>query len=498
MHCGEKPADGEGAAKTSLSRRDGRLGTALLHWVRAIGMGLLCCWVLGNSVNVATGAGLVPPPETIPPAFLYETPGRVPYTLGAKCQLIVATYDSKGYDNAAHLDLDTWSELDGGSIEDMVIDKNGRTITAGWATCGGSYQFLAAGIKGAGGVDRTFGGSGVSVTDFTRGTDEFAYAVAIDKNDRIVIAGGMYYWDGNIKRNLLRFALARYKPDGTLDSTFAGGDGKQITNILAHPHECITDIAVDNLNRIVAAGWAYKDGHFRIALVRYKVNGEVDPTFGSGGTVLTDLSGAADVGAVAVGFSDGQIIVAAQAGTVGGARRIALVFYDETNGAYQGASFKSTSSPVQSFRVNDMVIDDGNIIVVGTFEDLVQGTCCFFVGKSTASGQWDPSFGKNGIVFIDFDASKREEACAVDVYTETGNIAIGGFAEVDTDTGLQDRFAVAKLKPNGTPVTTFGNDGRLLKDMPWDPDERALAICAYTYEGEEGILAGGVGGSWGH
>src|ERR671919_166287 len=67
-----------------------------------------------------------------------------------------------------------------------------------------------------GDLDTSFGGDGKVSTNFTSGFDG-ASALAIQADGRLVAAGTAA---GR------KFALARYNTDGTLDTSFGGGDGK--------------------------------------------------------------------------------------------------------------------------------------------------------------------------------------------------------------------------------------------------------------------------------
>src|SRR5690349_11123753 len=71
-----------------------------------------------------------------------------------------------------------------------------------------------------GDLDPTFGGDGVIRTDLTPAEDH-GFAVAIQPDGKIVVAGvaGLGGKDS-------RFAIVRYNTEGTLDTSFGGGDGK--------------------------------------------------------------------------------------------------------------------------------------------------------------------------------------------------------------------------------------------------------------------------------
>ena len=78
---------------------------------------------------------------------------------------------------------------------------------------------------------------------------------------------------------------------GTLDPTFGKG-GKVVTHPGGRP-AAASAVAVQPDGKIVAAGYTYKDrgggSNFRWPV--YTIGGELDPGFGSGRSVLTDLGG---------------------------------------------------------------------------------------------------------------------------------------------------------------------------------------------------------------
>jgi uncharacterized delta-60 repeat protein len=105
----------------------------------------------------------------------------------------------------------------------------------------------------------------------------FALALVIQPDGKLVAGGG--------------YALARYTADGQLDSSF-GQAGKVETDFgiwaLA--------VAIQADGKIVAAGRS-RPGRF--ALARFTANGSLDPSFGSGGTVVTRLGSGGEPRAVA-------------------------------------------------------------------------------------------------------------------------------------------------------------------------------------------------------
>lgn len=88
-----------------------------------------------------------------------------------------------------------------------------------------------------GSLDVGFDGDGKVTTDFSLESEDLAYAVSVQRDGRI-LAAGSWLWDaGDAPCCFLRdFFLARYNTDGSLDSSFGGGDGKVSTDINREDH----------------------------------------------------------------------------------------------------------------------------------------------------------------------------------------------------------------------------------------------------------------------
>jgi uncharacterized delta-60 repeat protein len=134
----------------------------------------------------------------------------------------------------------------------LAIQADGKIVAAGR----GGRTFALARYNADGTPDATFSSDGKVTTNFT-GRLDIAFGVAIQATGKIVAAGV----------TTGRFALARYKPDGTLDATFSG-DGKVTTNFTAYRDQA-SDVALQANGRIVLAGWAGVSDQ-RFALARYR------------------------------------------------------------------------------------------------------------------------------------------------------------------------------------------------------------------------------------
>jgi uncharacterized delta-60 repeat protein len=112
--------------------------------------------------------------------------------------------------------------------------------------------------------------------------------LAIDPAGRIIVGGAANMGGG---AGGFEFAVARYRPNGTLDPSF-DGDGV-VTTALApgDQFDAVVSVAVDSTGKILAAGVADQDGVvLDWALARYHDDGSLDSSFGSGGKVITNLA----------------------------------------------------------------------------------------------------------------------------------------------------------------------------------------------------------------
>ncbi len=99
----------------------------------------------------------------------------------------------------------------------------------------------------------------------------------------------------------------RYDLDGSLDTSF-DGDGF-VTTAIGGGSDLANAIVVQPNDEIVVAGHSDNLTNFDIAVGRYKINGSLDATFGTGGIVTTPLLSGDDRGAGVALEADGRIVV---------------------------------------------------------------------------------------------------------------------------------------------------------------------------------------------
>jgi uncharacterized delta-60 repeat protein len=108
-------------------------------------------------------------------------------------------------------------------IYDIALQADGKIVAAG--SCNESLStpdFAVVRFNADGSLDTGFGVNGKQTTSFTPGSEDKAYAVAIQPDGKIVVAGYTLILGIGID-----FAVTRYNADGSLDFSF-DGDGRAI------------------------------------------------------------------------------------------------------------------------------------------------------------------------------------------------------------------------------------------------------------------------------
>src|SRR5262249_16639750 len=181
------------------------------------------------------------------------------------------------------------TDLAGGSEEAhaVAIDANGKIVLAGFASPNGKYKFALARYDStgpnAGKLDTTFNPNG-AIPGTVVTTLPGALATEDAKANALLILP-----DGNIMAGSYlgtvfpEMAVLRYHGSGPgsglLDNTF-DGDGVVHTYIGGQPSTAeITDLALQPDGKIVAAGFGFDQGNFRMMLARFNPGGSLDTSF---------------------------------------------------------------------------------------------------------------------------------------------------------------------------------------------------------------------------
>ncbi len=293
-----------------------------------------------------------------------------------------------------------------------------------------------------------FGSNGTVTTDFVGEIDN-ANAVVLQPDGKIIAVGRAQSGGNN------DFALARYNSDGSLDPTFGTG-GLVIT--LFGGNDIANAAVLQPDGKIIAVGQI--SGLF--GLVRYNSDGSLDPTFGTGGFVITPGTG---IARAAVLQPDGKIIAVGQfSADFGLARYNSDGSLDTTFGT--GGLVTTNFGGVD--RARAVVLQpNGKIIAAGQARS--GGIDDFALARYNSDGSLDPTFGAGGLVRTDF-AGEDDSARSV-VLQSDGKIIAAGLV----GSGGIDDFGLARYNSDGSLDPTFGTGGLVTTDFAGG-DDRAFAL----------------------
>ena len=235
------------------------------------------------------------------------------------------------------------------------------------------------------------GDNGLAIVNF--GKQEAANAVSFAPSGAIDIGG--YVSNGVTMRS----AIARLRPDGTLDPAFAG-DGRQILNLSAGAEQ-VNDLVVLPGGDVVAGGYAEFGTLPRFAIFRVHGNGDLATGFGHAGVTRTDLGPGAEIAnAIAVTGTGGFVLAGSAAN--GGHADWGIVRYtpkglpDPTFGNGGVVILGWSAAPE---RADDLVRVGAKLLVAGRIHRA--STDDVGVVRLRADGRVDPTFATKGVARID-------------------------------------------------------------------------------------------------
>jgi uncharacterized delta-60 repeat protein len=309
------------------------------------------------------------------------------------------------------------------------ILPDGRIVVAGQRFMPPESSALAC-YNPDGSLDVSFGDGGKIVGRYFVAVRD----MAIQADGRIIVAGG----------SGLTFGFVRFNPDGTLDASFGSGGTVVIPATFFYG---ATSVTLQSDGRIVAAGASVGESNEDFTLVRLLGDGSLDPTFGTAGVVRTNLLGYEFANRVAIA-PDGRIVAAGNSRERPNKQpdHVALVRYnpDGSLDPSFGEGGKVTTELGDTISLTGLVIQpDGRIIVSNASED-------FELVRYNSNGSLDSTFGSNGVVTTNF-YNRHDEVHALALVSNDRLMAAGtSFIPDDRGYALESSFALACYVTTGT------------------------------------------------
>jgi uncharacterized delta-60 repeat protein len=310
---------------------------------------------------------------------------------------------------------------------DVLIQPDGKILVGGSTLKpGANRDFALTRYLSNGALDTNFGQGG-KVTTALNSTDDIIYSLALQADGAIVAAGQAGQFVGSNNKD---FAVVRYQANGGNGTRF------QVTDFGSN-NELARRVLIQPDGRILAV----RESNSVVVLARYQSNGQLDPTFGTGGKLFTNLSFNTlfGRGCDAALQSDGKIVVVGTSLNANFNSYIAVLRLnpngqvDSTFGVGGRATVDVNGGQEYVSRVQ--VQSNGAIVIVGQ-EGGSPSNSSFLVVRLTKDGRLDDRFNGTGRALTDFGSPLGPNSAYAVAIQEDGKIVVAGESE--------DRFAVAR------------------------------------------------------
>ena len=251
-----------------------------------------------------------------------------------------------------------------GAGASLAVQPDGKIVAAGPAARGmGASRFNPDGS-----LDRSFGGDGVAFIPASEGrfAETHVTSVGVQEDGKVVAAGWMRAEQGPGPSSELvqRIVIARFTPTGEPDTTFSG-DGLVVEVPPGSTTATAYAMAPAPGGAVVVAGQVDE----RFAVTRFRDDGTLDPGFGEGGVARTATAGEAS--AISV-LADGRIVAAGLERTTPGSnvwtvRRLMASGAPDTT--FGGTGTVSENFDETAFVTALVPLADGGLYAVGTTAD---------------------------------------------------------------------------------------------------------------------------------
>lgn len=363
--------------------------------------------------------------------------------------------------NAAPGDLDVSFSLDGklthgteGVTNDFaratLVLPDGKILVAGASFIGSMETFAIARYNPNGSLDTTFGVGGKQLVPITSRSS--CDAIALQPDGKIVMVG--YSRKGN--GDVIDYAVARLNSDGSPDNSF-DGDGILTTDIINEDYA--TGVKIQSDGKIVVAGYSNNGsvGTPDFSVVRYNPNGSLDTTFDGDGKVLTPVGTERDYAYDVAIQTDGKIVVT---GFVNSSGSIGLVRYN-TDGSLDttlNGSGKMELTVLNNSRATSIHIQpDGKYVLIGDTRD--SSNKLFAVVRLNPDGTFDNSFDGDGKATTPATGFSNNDVSGT--IQSNGKIVLANHISDVADSDL----AIVRFNADGSLDTSFDGDGRVITDI---------------------------------
>jgi len=293
-----------------------------------------------------------------------------------------------------------------------LLRENGKILVSGYTTDYANWWALLIQINEDGTLDNSFGTNGVVTLDLSAGEEMF-YALTNNADGGFLAAG--YIQNSDFKNAPV---VVRFDMNGNQNMNF-GTNGIASVPVTESDND-FAAIGLQSDGKIIAAGHI-SNGllWFSLLVARFDQDGQLDPTYGTGGIVNQNLGNVDDEFFDLVVTPDDQTILTGFAVSQSDLYYHMLLMKLDNGGwpsiSFGLGGFQIVGEVPYTFGDALALQDDGKILVCGSTGQLAPGNNDWAIWRFTDTGFPDPDFGNNGLVTTEFFGN-AEEALGIALY----------------------------------------------------------------------------------
>ena len=356
--------------------------------------------------------------------------------------------------------------------QSIVLQKDGKIIVAGYRGAPENDMVLVR-YNENGSLDKSFDTDGI-VTTAISGSNVRAYSVVLQKDGKILAAGSSSIGVTEV------MILVRYNINGSLDTSF-NHTGILTSAIGAVFTEVYAIAIQKDGKIVVTGGVSNDAIDFNIAVIRFNSDGTLDNTFDVDGIVVTDLGSLYDFANSLVIQDDGKIVVTAYNKTQATRGLMVIVRYNSDgslDNTFDQDGKLYTIIVNSSARTNSMVLQSDQKLVLGAATDNGNGLG-YVLARYNTDGSVDTTFDIDGYVFSSSFGSFIELAYTVALQSDEKILVTGYRSDASgqnfmikryhKDGSIDDSFG-----QDGKVITDFGNADDEAKAIALQSDDKII------------------------
>ncbi|HYV93992.1 MAG TPA: hypothetical protein VE978_19600 [Chitinophagales bacterium] len=335
-------------------------------------------------------------------------------TLFAQAGMLDSTFGINGKANISYV-------YSTANAQDIAATKDGKILVL--------TDYYLVRMNSDGTVDSTFADPGKLCLGCDFSGDP--KAIAVDDSNRIIfVSTEWYYFDHKMH-------VYRFLPDGTIDTTFNGGN-----DVAMLPFQVNRALLIESDGRILIGG-QNDDGYNVATLTRINTSGDFDPAF----NLSLDLS-ESFIYAIAE-QTDGKVLAAGS--TDSDCFIIRVLPNGSIDSLFGNNGFVIVDDGNSETAQSISILPDGKILAAGHSDSTLSSKIMCW--RFQSDGSPDSSFGNNGEIIL-YSGSKFNRAWFV--FSQSDSTAIIGTSLFD---GVHTAPSIFHLNYDGSIDSSYGDNG---------------------------------------